>query len=176
MQLLFKREQSQSFIGSPHFKLWAKIELDQEEKELMAKYQMFSTIIIHVEQPQLTRTSYISGFAAALVAFLILFNNFYYEIGRGMSGVVAISALIGICCGFVYYHQMRETIYASDLSQGRYFKCRSVVDLARREAYVASVVAYMRQVLESAKHWGGAEVYEIPALPKEEALRVILKG
>jgi len=48
MQLLYKREQSRSNMGYIRFKLWAKAELNEEEKRLIDKYSMNEPILINV--------------------------------------------------------------------------------------------------------------------------------
>ena len=59
---------------------------------------------------------------------------------------------------------------------GRYFKCRSVIDLARKEASLGVISSFLRQVMESAKTWDGAEVHDIEALSREEAKSVVIRG
>ena len=78
--------------------------------------------------------------------------------------------------GWWYANEKRETIYVRDLMHGRNFKCDSVVDLARKEAWLATVVSFLRQVMETAKHWDGTESHKVEPLPKDEARQVILRG
>lgn len=59
---------------------------------------------------------------------------------------------------------------------GRYFSCGSVVELARKEAWLETATAFLRQVMESAKHWDGTERRPVEVLPKDEAKRIILRG
>ena len=63
-----------------------------------------------------------------------------------------------------------------DLLHGRHFACRSIIDLARKEAWLEDRVAVFRQVVESAKHWDGTETISIPVLPKEEAKALIVRA
>lgn len=175
MQLMFKRKQGQSFFGAI-FNLHAKLELDEEEMKLVGRYGMSGSIVIHAIQPGLFRSSATIAFLCFLVSYPIITFNFYRSIGLGFMGVLVVSALIGIVCGYIWYHQKRETIYLKDLMVGRYFKCGSVVDLAKKEYWLVGVTSHLRQVLESAKHWGGNEIVEIPVLSKEGALRAIVKG
>ena len=176
MKLLFKRSQGRSMFNKPIFRLHAKVDLENEEMTLINRYQMNGSVLIHVEQPDLFRNSALFGLLIFCISYLIIAFNFWRAIGLGMMGVILMSFLIAVICGYVFYHQNRETIYLKDLIVGRYFQCRSVVDLARREAWLEGVTAYLRQVVESAKYWGGTEVREIPVLPKDEALKLIARG
>ena len=90
--------------------------------------------------------------------------------------VFGAAILIGIACGYIYYTQKRETIYVKDLLHGRKFKCKSVIELARKEAFLESITNYFRQVVESAKHWDGQEARPITPMPPEDAKRFILSG
>ncbi len=78
--------------------------------------------------------------------------------------------------GYFYFHQKRETIFVKDLMHGRYFTCDSIIELARKEAWLGVVTSFLRQVMESAKQWDGTETLDIEALPKDEAKLVMLKG
>ena len=82
----------------------------------------------------------------------------------------------GIGAGYWFFNEKRETIFVKDLLHGRYFSCGSVIALARKEAWLETVVSYLRQVMESAKNWDGTERHKIEALPKDEARQVILRG
>ena len=46
MDLLFKREQSNAASGGVNFKLWGKIELDEDEKSIVSKYKFDQAILI----------------------------------------------------------------------------------------------------------------------------------
>ncbi|MGV6850283.1 MAG: hypothetical protein ACWA5A_18070 [Marinibacterium sp.] len=51
-----------------------------------------------------------------------------------------------------------------------------MIELARKEAWLGTVVSFLRQVMESAKHWDGTQRHTVEPLPKEEARQVIIKG
>lgn len=168
MDLLFKREQSNAASGGVNFKLWGKIELDEDEKSIVSKYKFDQAILIFADQPGLLRKSIFIGIGA-MVAAIVLLNQ------MGMIGAL-IALAAGIGAGYWWYHQKRETIYVKDLLHGRHFNCDSVVDLARKEAWLGTVVSFLRQVMESAKHWDGTERHTVEPLPKDEARQVIIKG
>lgn len=170
MDLLFQREQTPAGMLSVKFKLWGRVELDEDEHEMMERYQFDGAILIAADQPTLFRNSFLFGL---FVMAVVIFALFRLD-ALGQFALIAIFA--GAAAGFWFYNEKRETIYVRDLIHGRHFSCDSVVDLARKEAWLETVVAYLRQVMESAKHWDGTQRYRIQALPKEEARQVILKG
>ena len=170
MDLLFKREQTQGKLARVQFKLWGKIELDEEEQKLLERYRFHDAVLIAALQPLLIRQTLIVAGLTFWVAAAIF--NLVFSIGFALLlGVAA-----GIGAGYWYLNEKRETIFVKDLLHGRYFSCSSVVELARKEAWLETVVAFFRQVMESAKHWDGTERHTIEALSKDEARQVILKG
>ncbi len=94
----------------------------------------------------------------------------------GGTGAFLGAVVVGGGAGYFYFHQKRETIFVKDLMHGRYFTCDSIIELARKEAWLGVVTSFLRQVMESAKQWDGAETLDIEALPKDEAKLVMLKG
>ena len=169
MDLLFKREQTSGEAMRVRFKLWAKIELDTEEQGLINRYKFDRAMLIEVLQPDLLRKAIYVGVAAFIGSAIIL----PFIFGK-LAAVLCIGA--GIGAGWWYANEKRETIYVRDLMHGRNFKCDSVVDLARKEAWLATVVSFLRQVMETAKHWDGTESQKIEPLTKDEARQVILRG
>lgn len=195
MELLFRRKQKEGLLGRVRFKLWSKLELDEEEQELIFRYKFDKAKLIEANQPGLMKKAFWIGFFwfLGLAIYLIFFDkplgfvlnslisiplNKILEINHfRLEGInLTISLLAGSIIGYWYYHQRRETVYVRDLIYGRHFTCRSVVELARKEAWLETISSYLRQVMESAKHWDGAEHVSIKALPKDEAKQVILKG
>ena len=77
---------------------------------------------------------------------------------------------------FAYYNEIREHIYVRDLVHGRTFRCFSIIELIQKEEYLKGVSAYLRQVLQSAKHWDGQEVVPVPVLAPAEAKLMIAKS
>lgn len=181
MDILFKRAQSQSQLtGRVKFKLHAKIELSHEERQLVNKYEFDRSMLIQVDQPGLMRRAIIFGILAFVAIFVFFFFGIQYQLEIYIHVPIMLNLILSvfgaILIGFFAHTQMRETIYVKDLIHGRYFKCPSVIELARKEAHLQNICGYLRQVLESAKHWDGEEKFEILPLPKEEAKRMILSG
>lgn len=171
MDLLFKREQRKTASKRVSFKLWSKIELDETETAIVSKYNFDQAILIFADQPGLLRSAIFFGLLGLLPGLLLagLFDL------KGPTALVVLLIPV-IALSYWRYHQTRETIYVKDLLHGRNFSCGSVVELARKEAWLGVVVSFLRQVMESAKHWDGTERLPIEALPKDEARQVIIKG
>lgn len=169
MDLLFKREQTSGKIGRVAFKLWGKIELDEDEQALVKRYKFDQAILIAAIQPSLLRNA---GLLSLLALFLV------YSVFNPL--LPSVAPILGVLAGggaaYWYYHNNRETIFVRDLLHGRHFSCDSVVELARKEAWLTTIVSFLRQVMESAKHWDGTEKHAIEPLPKDEARQVILRG
>jgi hypothetical protein len=167
MNLLLRRAQTTGTIGGVQFKLWAKTELDDDEHHIIGRYRFDNARVIVVPQPSLSRNAIVIGVGfAAVLAFLMWRSVF------GMP----VAIIAGIAAGYFYYDYCRETVFVRDLMYGRYFTCDSVVDLARKEAWLKYVVAVLRQVMETAKHWDGTETIPIAALSVEEAKYIAIKG
>jgi hypothetical protein len=170
MELLFKRDQGKGKLGRINFTLWGKVELTEDEQAMVSRYQFDQAVMIEVMQPTLLKTTAILALAVFLLAY-VLFSGIWNSNAGLALGVVA----AGIFSSW-YLNEKRETIYVKDLLHGRHFKCSSVVELARKEAWLTTVVSFLRQVMESAKHWDGTETISIDPLPKDEARQVIIKG
>lgn len=188
MNLLFKRSQSSGAGGvadamgvpvpggipgvgpRPKFKLWAKVELEPDEQKVIDHYHFDKYILIDSIQPDLLRfTAYVAG-ATLVVSFMI----FWTMAKSDTAAFLAVLAAGG--AAYFYYDKHRETIFVRDLLHGRYFSCKSIIELARKEAWLETVTAFLRQVMESAKHWDGTETIKVPVLDKEEAKRIVIKG
>ena len=168
MKLLFRREQTEGGMRRVQFKLWAKIEVDADEQEIIRRYRFGDASLIRELQPELLRHCGMIGLAAFVVAFIVL----YSALSTTLALVLALIA--GGGAGYWWFHEKRETIFVNDLLQGRYFTCPSVIELARKEADLTNICATFRQVMESAKHWDGTETIDVPVLPKEQAKLAIL--
>lgn len=171
MKLLFKRSQTTGQVGKVKFQLWGKIELDDDETAIVKRYNFDDAVLVRVDdQPTLLRNTAL----IAIGVFIVLFALF--ASGAGTTVSVIIGLIGGGGAGYLYFDKKRETIYVKDLIHGRYFSCPSIIELARKEAWLEYVVSFLRQVMESAKHWDGTETLDVEALPKDEAKRVMIKG
>ncbi len=169
MNILYRRDQVLGRWGRPVFKLWGKLEPEEEEQALIDTYHFNHALLIEVDQEHLLRNSILIGLLG------------YFVFGAGLMALIdylpggVMGLLIGIGCGYFWYNEKRETIFVKDLLLGRHFRCGSVIDLAKKEADLEGVVVCLRQVLESAKHWDGTETRPIEVLPPDEARQFILK-
>ena len=170
MNLLFKREQTTGKLSRVNFKLWGKIELSEEEQGLVTRYRFDEAVLIAVLQPNLLRQAIFIGFGAFIIATFILSKM----AGAGTAGLLG--CLAGGGAAYWWINEKRETIFVRDLMHGRYFTCDSEIELAKKEAYLTTIVSFLRQTMESAKHWDGTETIKIEALTKAEAKFIALKG
>ena len=127
-------------------------------------------MLIEAVQPTLIRNAVLIAVAVWVVVFGLVAS------ALGVTGAFVAALLVGGGVGYLYFHQKRETIFVKDLIHGRYFSCDSVIELARKEAWLGVVTSFLRQVMESAKHWDGTETVDIAALPKDEAKLVMIRG
>ncbi len=170
MEILFRRDQSKGATGNVKFKLWSKIELDENEAQAVKHYAFDDAVLIDSWQPELIRNSIYIGLAVSVAVFAMVSALLNFEVG------LFFGLLAGCGVGYIYYDKNRETIFVKDLLHGRYFDCASVIELARKEAWLETITGFLRQVMESAKHWDGTEARPIEVLPKAEAKRLIIKG
>jgi len=168
MNILFHRTQASGNFGRVNFKLFAQVELDEEEKALVKRYHFDEAVLIAELQPTLIRNTGIVG----ALSFFVSFSIFFWMASFGMALFVAL--LVGIGAGWWFLNEKRETIFMRDLMNGRHFKCTSVIDLAKKEAWLGNVVATLRQVMVSAKNWDGPEKHEVEPLPPEIAKEMVL--
>ena len=171
MELLFKREQTTGNVGRVNFKLWGKIEVTEDEQALLNRYGFAESILIGADDRLLLRGAVKLGAIVFVVAAIL----FAYLLDSGVVGFLGGGAA-GYGAGYWYMNENRETIFVRDLLHGRHFKCESVVELAKKEAWLEGACALFRQVMESAKHWDGVEKHTIEPLPKDLAREMILKA
>ena len=167
MELLFKREQTAGRLRRVTFKLWSKIELDEEEQALLARYRLDNAVMIAGTQEDLLKRAGAVGF----LAFFLILSPLVVWLGVPIG--LPLSLLVGVAVGYWYFNEKRETIMVKDLLHGRYFSCDSVVELIRKEDWMEGAAGYFRQLLESAKHWGGTERRTVQPLPPEDARRAV---
>ena len=170
MQLLFRREQATGKTGRAQFKLWSKIELEGDENDIVKHYAFDEAVLIESSQPDLIRRSALIGAGAGILVLALLSSSLGFSTGF-LAAIIA-----GGAAGYFYYDRNRETIFVRDLLHGRHFTCSSVVELARKEAWLNTITGFLRQVMESARHWDGTEAVPIPVLNKDDAKQLVIQG
>ena len=152
------------------FHLHAELELDQEETELIQKYGFTYAPMILSDPIDDLKMAFRPAFLLGVVIFVVMWSS------GSFTSAIPFSVLVIIGMTIVYFRTMREQILVSDLlNGGRVFRCDSIVELVRKEAYLESISAYLRQVLESAKNWHDREVLPITPLDKKSAKEAVLK-
>lgn len=169
MELLFKREQTTGKLNRVAFKLWGKLEISEDEQALINRYRFDEAVLIGSDDSHLMRGAVKRGIVVFVLASLV------FSLVAGMLGPL-LGAAAGVGAGYWYINEKRETIFVKDMLHGRNFTCDSVIDLAKKEAWLEGACALFRQVMESAKHWDGVERHTIEPLPKEQAKELILRA
>ncbi len=75
MDLLFKREQTPGKLSGVSFKLWGKIELNEDEQAIVKRYRFDDAVLIEAIQPTLIRNTLLVALAVFVVAFGFLSMN-----------------------------------------------------------------------------------------------------
>ena len=114
-----------------------KHELNEEEQALTKRYQLDDAVLIAVVQPNLLRQGILAGFVGFIPAAFI----FPAMLGAVLGALLSLAAAFG--AGYWWINEKRETIFVRDLIHGRNFKCDSVVDLARKEAWLTTAVSFL---------------------------------
>lgn len=172
MNILFRREQFQNNFGRVRFRLWGKLEPNEEEQRLIDVYQFRNARLMgEIQEGLFKQCAWIAAIAGAAVSLLI-----HFVLGESVRSTVLLGLLAAGGAAYWWFTEKRELIVVRDLLHGRTFRCDSVVELAQREAKLDNAAYVLRQVLESAKQWDGTETNPIEALPKDEAKQFILRA
>ncbi len=121
------------------------------------------------DQPDLVRNARVLGVGTFILTFMI-----FSGAGWGIAALLGLAA--GGGAGWYYYDKKREDIFVKDLIHGRFFECKSIVDLARKEAWLGVVTSVFRQIMESAKNWDGTETLAVEVLNEQESKYAVLRG
>ncbi len=176
MRVLFSRKQTTATFtlvplrvgAGVMFTLWAKADLSEEEQYLVNHYRFSDAILIEGDMFEELRKAFRVSLFLGMPFWLVvmLFTSWLNATVFTLFAVVLFT--------WYYYDRLRERIYVRDLINGRVFKCHSIVELVQKEAYLQFILSYLRQVLETAKHWDEQETIEILPLSKEEAKEALL--
>ncbi|MBZ0226971.1 MAG: hypothetical protein K8F58_00745 [Bauldia sp.] len=178
MNLLCERQQSSAaftlvplqFGGGVMFKLWAKVELDDDEFEMLRKYRFEDALLIADDWVATLRHCFRVSLTLGFALWIVLILFFSWTMSATLA-FLAVALITGL-----YYNELRGNIYVRDLVHGRTFRCFSIVELIRKEHYLKGLSMYLRQVLESARNWDGQEVIAIPPLTPEQAKLLVIEG
>ncbi|MCA9860502.1 MAG: hypothetical protein KC438_12305 [Thermomicrobiales bacterium] len=147
------------------------MELDAEEQALLQKYNLTKAPLVVSDPIEDLKQSFRPAVFLGIVTFVVMWFFTSFTTAFGLS-VLVILVMTG-----VYFKTLREQIMVSELlAGGRKFRCDSIVALIQKEAYLEYICSFLRQVLESAKHWHDREAVPIPPLRKEDAKQAVLKA
>nr|WP_295463825.1 hypothetical protein [Mesorhizobium sp.] len=180
MNLLLARDQKSAAlfsliplrIGSGVvFHLHAELELDQEEEVLIKKYRFAGAPLVLSDPIEDIKQAFRPALLLGFLAFIVIWAIISFGVA------VPLSILVTLVMTAVYFKTLREQILVKDLLDGgRVFRCDSIVGLIEKEAFIEGICEYLRQVLESAKHWQDREAILIRPLDKREAKLAVLKA
>lgn len=170
MDLLLKRAQNRNWRRRVVFRLWAKIEMDEDERALIERYSFEESILISEDDFEHLKAAVIMGFLGCLV-----FTGLVFALTEVLPAALGIGLVAGLITGIVWLNEKRETIYVRDLIYGRRFKCRSIVELAHKESMLDDACLAFRQIVETAKHWDGVETRPVEVLSPEDAKAVVAR-
>ncbi|NIP26795.1 MAG: hypothetical protein GWN81_19165, partial [Phycisphaerae bacterium] len=88
MELLFKREQTPGKIKRVNFTLWGKIELNDDENEIVNRYKFDEAVLIEAIQPTLLRTTALLSLGVFVLIFMMVS-------AMGSAGVAFMFGLVG---------------------------------------------------------------------------------
>ncbi len=172
MNILFRREQFQNTFGKIRFRLWGKIEPDEEESRLIDVYDFRNAELMGEMQKGLRKQCALIGGLVAVLVGVVFKLGWEWESPTS----IFIALLAGAGAAYWWFTEKRELIIVRDLLHGRTFRCNSVIELAQKEAKLEYAAYLLRQVLESSKTWDGTETNPIEPLPKDEAKQLILRA
>ena len=130
MTLLFKRNQKKALMGRIKFQLWAKFDLTPEEQTLIDKYQADKAVVSVGDPVTAIRNWRRALIWGAILGILIGFISIFVV---GMGGALPFTFIAICACIYFIHHQIREVIFVSDIINGRFFTCDSVITLIEKE-------------------------------------------
>lgn len=142
----------------------------EDERALIDRYDIGDSCLIDSDDSEHLKGAVGIGFLAFLVCGGFVGANTSEQLVGLPVGVIA-----GVAAGYWWLNEKRETIWMRDLLYGRRFKCRSIIELAKKEAMLEDACIALRQVVETAKHWDGVETRPVPVLPPDEAKEVVVR-
>lgn len=179
MNLLFNRDQKSAslftlvplrFGSGVMFQLHAELELDEEEKQLMQKYRFANAALVLSDPIEDIKRAFRPAMLLGIITFVLILML------SSFTTALSLSILVMLVMTVVYFRTERELILVNHLLDGgRTFYCDSIIKLIEKEAYLEYISEYLRQVLESAKHWHDRETLPIKPLDKESAKQAVLK-
>ncbi|MBV9482314.1 MAG: hypothetical protein JO249_16420 [Acidobacteria bacterium] len=183
MRVLLRRRITQP-TGSIRFALWARFEVSAEELALIDRYHTRSSYItIEASRRDFYRAGAI-GFVIALVITGLMVAMFANAQRMNINGLNSQPADIPVWVALLLffslflivtwaiYEQLRLAIRISDMLDGREFKHKSLVLMARRERQVIGYGVAFLHFLEKLQDWEGTEVITLGE-EHEPALRLV---
>jgi len=171
MQLLLRRRIVHRGLY-PKFALWAKFDVNTEEERLIMAYNARGGYItIEASRRDMWRGA-VLGFLAACILVPIILSVVRINTRFDVLSLSALFVAVWGLCGWLIYEQLRFAIRLSDMLNGREFKHKSLVLMARRERAMIGYGYAFIQLLEKMQNWEGTETIQI-GQEHEGALRLV---
>ena len=159
------------------FNLHAEVEFTPEERDLLRKYHLEDARINDGKFWPPLRESIAPALIATIISMIpiiLVLGLFSSILGIGLP-IYWLLFLVFLGWLFAHFWDNYDNLRIIDLMNGgRTFRCDGVVSLIRREYDMERACIFIRQVLESARHWHDREAIAVPALSREDARKVIL--
>jgi|GEM_PF-3482402 len=162
------------------FTIKARLELENDERKLIEKYNLTRAVITEGSFWKAMRTAFPQALLVTILAAIItvpLYTVFVAATRSFNSNFIFVLPAIFFLFLFIYYKDAREEILVSDFLYGwRTFRADTVVDLVQKEAYLESVCQYLQHLLVTSKHWDHRGVIDVQPLEKSMAKLAVLKA
>jgi hypothetical protein len=185
MQLLLRRRNIEG-VPTSKFALWGKFDVSEDELALIRRYRVANCYLtIEASRRDLWRAGVISFFialvAVGLLSAMASTVSATVQTPRGLVQqqltipwwvwVFLFAFVFGIVT-YIIYEQLRLAIRIQDMLDGREFKNKSLVLMARRERQMVGYAHAFVQLLEKLQNWEGTDIIEIGDAT-EPALRLV---
>jgi hypothetical protein len=182
MQLLLRRRIIEGMPTSK-FALWGKFDVSEDELALIRRYRVANCYLtIEASRRDLWRAGVISFFLAfiSVGGLSTVFSSIpVMNAGRIQQQIFIPWWVWALLFAFVFgivtwiiYEQLRIAIRIQDMLDGREFKNKSLVLMARRERQLIGYAHAFVQLLEKLQNWEGTDIIEIGE-DTEPALRLV---
>src|SRR4051794_38872281 len=125
MQLTIKHLQDPMAIGGPKFTLFARFELDEEEKQLVDRYRVRHTILVSGDNERAINRAFKFALPVAIIVagvLTIMASSLYTSYLQIFATPILLFGVAYAAVAYLIYHSLREDVRVGDVLTGRYFR------------------------------------------------------
>src|SRR3954447_1186812 len=125
MQLTIKHSQDFGAIGGPKFTLFARFELDEEEKSLVQHYAVRAIVLVSGDNERALNRAFKFAVPIAIIAsgaVTIMASSLYTSYLQIFATPVLLFGIAYAVAAYLIYHSLREDVRVGDVLNGRYFR------------------------------------------------------